>query len=92
MTGLCGKFAAKLEGTDRRRILVAGAVRRKRFVRDGHEIVGRFAAKFAKTESVFAECFLDLKPEVLQDDGLIHESRHFLSKGSRKLDLGASWK
>src|SRR6266516_1320196 len=37
----------------------------------------RFAAESAKTESVFAECSLGPKLEVLQDDGLFHECRHF---------------
>src|SRR5947208_6923995 len=55
MTGLRAKFAAKPDGANRGRILVACAVRRKRFVGDGHEVAGRFAAVSTKTESVFAE-------------------------------------
>ena len=37
MTGRRGKFAAKPDGADGGRILVARAVCRKRFVRDGHD-------------------------------------------------------
>lgn len=77
MIDLRGKFAVKLDGADRRRILVARAVCRKRLVRDGHEVGGGFTAGSAKTEGIFAECSLGLESEVLQDNGLIQESRHF---------------
>lgn len=56
MIDLGGKFGVKPDGADRGRILVARAACRKRLVRDGHEVVGGFAAESAKTKVIFADC------------------------------------
>ena len=53
---LGGKFAAKPDGADGGRILVARAACRKRLVRDGHAVVGGLAAESAKTKGIFADC------------------------------------
>lgn len=90
MIGLRGKLPAKPGGANGRRILIARAVRRKRFVSDGHEVVGRFATRSAPGKHIFANRAFGLKTHVLQDDGVVHDSRPFFAKGSRKLDLGAS--
>ena len=90
MIGLRGKFAVKPDGADRGRILIARAVRRKRFISDGHEVVGRFSTRPAAGKDIFAHRLFALETKVLQDDRFVQKSRRFLPKGSRKLDLGAS--
>jgi len=60
-----GKFAAKPEGTDVRRILIAYAMSYKSGVRNGHKILRGFAAGPAENEGVFADRSLGFKPNVL---------------------------
>jgi hypothetical protein len=90
MIDLRGKLAAKSARADRRRILVARAVRRKSFISNGHEVVGRFSAGSAAGKGILADRVFALETKVLQDDRFVQKSRRFLPKGSRKLDLGAS--
>lgn len=90
MIGLRGKLAAKPGRANPWRILIARAVRHKRFISDGHEIVGRFSTGSTAAKDIFAHRLFALETEVLQDDRLVQNSRRFLPKGSRKLDLGAS--
>ena len=90
MIGLRGKLAAKSGGANRRRILIAGAVRRKRFISDGHEVVGRFSTRSAAGKRIFAHRLFALETKVLEDDRFVQKSRRFSPKGSRKLGLGAS--
>jgi hypothetical protein len=77
MVGLGSEFPVKSEGTDIRRILIADAMRRKRVVSNGHKVFGGFAVMSAQGKSVFADCTLGLKSNVLQDNRITHKSRHF---------------
>ena len=90
MIGLPGKLAAKSGGANRRRVLISRAMRRKCFIGDGHEVVGRFSTRSAAGKDIFAHHLFALETKVLQDDRFVQKSRRFLPKGSRQLDLGAS--
>jgi hypothetical protein len=90
MIDRCGKLAAKSSRADRRRILVTHAVRRKRFISDGHEVVGRFSTGSAAGKRIFADRVFALETKILKDDRFVQKSRRFSPKGSRKLGLGAS--
>lgn len=83
------KLAAEPDRADRGRILVARAVRRKRFGRDDYEIVGRLTGGSAAAEGIFARAAFGFKTNILQDDWIVQKCRPFLRKGCRKLDLGA---
>ena len=65
MVAAGGKFTVKPEGADVRSILIAHAMRHKSGVRNGHKILGGFAARPATSEGVFAECPPGFKPNVL---------------------------
>ena len=83
MIDLRGKLAAKPGGANRRRILIARAVRRKGFISDGHEVVGRFSTGSATGKDIFAHRLFALETKVLQDNRFVQKSRRFLPKGSR---------
>jgi len=76
LTAPDGKLAAKPDGADRGGILVARAVRRKRLISDGNEVMG-LALDSATAEGIFADHSLGLESKVLQINRLIHENRHF---------------
>ena len=65
MVAADGKFTMKPEGANVLRILIAHAMRYKSGVRNGHKMLGRFAARPATGEGVFADYPSGFKPNVL---------------------------
>jgi hypothetical protein len=60
-----GKLPVKPEGTNLRCILIANAMGYKSRIRNGHKILRGLTAWPAKSEGVFADCSLRVKPNVL---------------------------
>ena len=65
MVGSGGEFPVKPEGTNLRRILIAHAMCYKGGVRNGHKILGGFAARPAQGEGVLTDRSLGFKSNVL---------------------------
>lgn len=64
MVASVGKFTAKPEGTNLRRILVAHPMRHESLVRNGHKVFGGCAVGPANGKGIFTNRSLAFKPNV----------------------------